>query len=102
MVFLPKNPAGGVLEDGTVTPQGPICSVSVTQTPSLSALPPHPSTVIAVFTAPHFSAMVHYRTGKLADLAHSKIPLDGEKVSGYLKINSFITMRGIKCPGFSL
>lgn len=46
--------------------------------------------------------MVHYRTGKLADLAHSKIPLDGEKVSGYLKINSFITMRGIKCPVFFL
>lgn len=85
-----------------MTPQGPICSVPVTQTPCLSVLPPHPSTVVAVFTAPHFSAMVHYRTGKLADLAHSKIPLDGEKVSGYLKINSFITMREMKCSGFSL
>jgi len=34
---------------------------------------PHPSTAVAVFTATHFSALVYYKTGKLADLAQKRL-----------------------------
>lgn len=63
---------------------------------------PHPSTTVAIFTATHLSAMVCYKTGKLADLAQSKMPLDSEEISGYLKINCFTSTRGRKCPFFAL
>lgn len=48
-----------------------------------------PPAALAIFTAIHFSARICNETGKLADLAQSKIILDSEEISGYLKMSLY-------------